>query len=84
MAVGLRLHAEPQGSNRRLRYWERRLIVSAEGVEERPADACTTRGNPAVRALLDHLAEELASEFIELMRASTAMAKDPNPEKEER
>lgn len=30
------------------------------------------RGNPAMRALLDHLAEVLAAEFLRLLRASVS------------
>lgn len=35
--------------------------------------------DPAVRALLDHVAEELASEFVRLMRGSVATEADGEP-----
>lgn len=35
--------------------------------------------DPAVRALLDHVAEELASEFVRLMRGSVATEADGKP-----
>lgn len=38
--------------------------------------------NPAVRALLDHIAQELATEFVKLMRASACPAPDRSPEEE--
>ena len=40
--------------------------------------------NAAVRALLDHVAQELATEFVRLMRASVVAGTEAQPEKEER
>lgn len=40
--------------------------------------------NPAVRALLDHVAEELAAEFVRLMKASIAEETDPKSEEVKR
>ena len=37
--------------------------------------------DPAVRALLDHVAEELASEFVRLMKDSVTEANDERKEK---
>ena len=39
----------------------------------------TFRQDPAVRALLDHLAEELAAEFVRLMRASVDQQSEAEP-----
>lgn len=41
-------------------------------------------GNPAMRAVLDHIAEELAAEFVRLMRASVVQETDADPEEEKR
>ena len=38
--------------------------------------------SPAVRALLDHIAQELAREFVKLMRASACPESDRSPEEE--
>jgi hypothetical protein len=40
--------------------------------------------NPAVRALLDHVAEELAAEFVRLMRSSVAPESEQGSGEEER
>jgi hypothetical protein len=51
---------------------------------EPEADEWTFRLNPAVRALLDHLAEELAAEFVRLMRASVAQQSEAEPKEKGR
>ena len=40
--------------------------------------------DPSVRALLDHVAEELAAEFVRLMKASVVAEADAETEKEDR
>lgn len=40
--------------------------------------------NPALRAVLDHIAEELAAEFVRLMKASVVPETDAEPEEERR
>lgn len=40
--------------------------------------------DPAVRALLDHVAEELAAEFVRLMKGSVVAGADAETEKERR
>ncbi len=40
--------------------------------------------DPAVRALLDHVAEELAAEFVRLMKASVATESEAENQNEER
>jgi hypothetical protein len=40
--------------------------------------------NPAVRALLDHMAKELAAEFVRLMRASVEQQSEPEPKEKGR
>ena len=46
--------------------------TSASGRKEIPSGEWTLEGNPAVRELLDHLAEELAAEYVRLMKAAAA------------
>lgn len=41
-------------------------------------------GNPAIRAVLDHIAEELAAEFVRLMKASVVPETDTEPQEERR
>ncbi len=43
---------------------------------EEPSLADLRSDNPAVRELLDHMAEELAEEYVGLMKKTTAKAKD--------
>ena len=43
-----------------------------ERAEETEGEAWAFARNVAVRALLDHVAEELAAEFVRLMRASVS------------
>lgn len=40
--------------------------------------------NPAMQAVLDHIAEELAAEFVRLMRAWVVQETDAGPEEERR
>jgi hypothetical protein len=40
--------------------------------------------NPTMRALLDHLAEELAAEFIRLIKAASGEMSKPQGDKETR
>jgi hypothetical protein len=47
-------------------------------------DEWTFMQNPAVRALLDHVAEELAAEFVKLMRASVDSESKAGSGKEKR
>jgi hypothetical protein len=46
-------------------------------VDEADTETWAFRENVAVRALLDHVAEELAAEFVRLMRAG--IPKDAEP-----
>ncbi len=48
-------------------------IVDEPGGEQvAEEDRWTFTGNPAVRALLDHIAEQLATEFVRLIRNSVS------------
>jgi hypothetical protein len=57
---------------------ERRNQESEEPPGE-PDERWAVLQEPAVRALLDHVAEELASEFVRLMRGSVATEVDDKP-----
>lgn len=57
---------------------EKRNREEKEPVGE-PGDPWGFLQDPAVRALLDHVAEELAFEFVRLMRASVAPEADGKP-----
>jgi len=47
-------------------------------------DEWTVANDPAMRALLDHVAEELAAEFVRLMRAAVATEDTKEREEEDR
>jgi hypothetical protein len=51
---------------------------------EPDAGKWTFRLNPAVRALLDHVAEELAAEFVRLTRASVEQQSEAEPKEKGR
>ncbi len=51
------------------------------GTVGEPDDRRAFLEDPAVRALLDHVAEELAFEFVRLMRGSTEAEGKPKEEK---
>ena len=56
----------------------RENVRSTGQVRERDADAADDEWgivNPAMRAMLDHLAEELAAEFIRLIKAASEDAR---------
>lgn len=58
--------------------------ASGKPVDESEGDEWTFRTNAAVRTLLDHVAEELAAEFVRLMRASAGVESGAGPDKEKR
>ena len=47
-------------------------------VDRTDTEAWVFTENVAVRALLDHVAEELAAEFVRLMRASVSGGAEPS------
>lgn len=53
---------------------------SGEGTDDEWAVA----NNPAMRALLDHVAEELAAEFVRLMKAAVLLEDAEGPKEENR
>lgn len=56
-------------------------IVDKPGGEEvAEEDQWNSTENPAVRALLDHIAEQLAAEFVRLMRNSVSTETDTGSE----
>ncbi len=59
-------------------------VVDKPGGEQiTEEDQWTFTENPAVRALLDHIAEQLAAEFVRLMRASVDTETDTRSEERE-
>ena len=58
--------------------------AGGHSVDERGGDEWTVMHNPAVRALLNHVAEELAVEFVRLMRSSVAPESEQGSDEEER
>ena len=60
-------------------------LERGEQVEGRDGDdGWAFSRDPSVRALLDHVAEELAAEFVRLMRASVSPATDAESEEVKR
>ena len=49
-----------------------------------PDDRWVFSLDPAIRALLDHVAEELAAEFVRLMKASGVRETDAEPKEGKR
>lgn len=58
---------------------ERRLMAFADE-DSGPAYEWSLRENPAMRALLDHLAELLAEEFLWLMKAPVSTERETERE----
>lgn len=58
--------------------------AGGRSVDEPADDEWTFMQNPAVRALLDHVAEELAAEFVRPMRSSVAPESERGSGEEER
>jgi len=61
-----------------------RVIEKPGGEKIAEEELWTFTANPAVRALLDHIAEQLAAEFVGLMKASVSVESDTRPKEEER
>ncbi len=59
-------------------------LAGGRSVERPEDDEWSVKQNPAVRALLDHVAEELAAEFVRLMRSSVAPESEQGFSEEER
>ncbi len=59
------------------------VVDKSSGEELAEEDPWTFTENPAVRALLDHIAEQLAAEFVRLMRASMGATADTRSEERE-
>jgi hypothetical protein len=53
-------------------------------VGEGTDDEWAVANNPAMRAVLDHVAEELAAEFVRLMKAAVSMEDAEGPQEENR
>jgi hypothetical protein len=56
--------------------------TGAKPVDEAEGEEWMFRQNLAVRALLDHVAEELAAEFVRLMRVAVAGGAEQSMPKE--
>ncbi len=60
------------------------IVGKHRGEADGEGDEWAVSRSPAVRALLDHVAEELAAEFVRLMKASVVEDTDLGPEEERR
>jgi hypothetical protein len=59
-------------------------VGQAEGEGEVGSGDWAVSRNPAVRSLLDHVAEELAAEFVRLMKAAAVENADSATDEEKR